>query len=66
MLVACFPHQIDAGNHAEHHFCGIHKPADAAHALNNNQPAQLHLDGATGIFQKQYRENPQDSGVQKS
>lgn len=66
MLVACFPHLTDAGNHAENHFCGIHKPADAAHALNNIQPAQLHLDGATVISQKQYRENLQDSGVQKS
>lgn len=54
MPVACCLHLIDAGNHAENHFYGIHELASTVHALNNNRQAQLYLDDATVISQKLY------------
>jgi len=64
MLVASCLHPFDAGNHAENHFCGIHKLAGAAHLLSNNQLGLLHLDDPAGIFQESSLENLQDSGAQ--
>jgi len=66
MPVACCLHLTGAGNHAENHFYGIHELASTVHALNNNQQAQLYLDGATVISQKLYRENLHDFGGQKN
>lgn len=64
MSMACYTHLIDAGTHTVNHFCGTHKRVGVGHALNNNQPAQLHLDGAAVISQQLYPENLQDWKVQ--